>query len=79
MVNTNLKHRFFDDGDDIDAEGVDLLRKALADLCRIRNVSADSGEVEQLAISLLALFKSVVRSKAELLFMLDDDSACNET
>lgn len=73
-----MKLGFFDDGDGIDAKGVGVLREALADLCRIRDVSTDSAEAEQLAISLVALFKSGFWSKAELLFMLDDDSACDD-
>jgi hypothetical protein len=61
--------RYFDDGDSIGPEGLELLHAVLVGLCQVRDIDTDSAEAQKLAVVLVDLFKSGFRSRAELLFM----------
>jgi hypothetical protein len=63
--------RFFDDGDGINGEALALLRTVLVELCHSRDLTTDCDEARRIAVSLIALFKSGFRSRAELLFMAE--------
>lgn len=64
--------QYFDDNESISPVELELLQSVLVDLCREIGTEPASSDGNQLASSLIALFKSGFRSREELLFMTRD-------
>ncbi|WP_159952438.1 hypothetical protein [Rhizobium sp. 18065] len=64
--------QYFDDNESISPAKLELLQSVLVDLCRESGIEPASPHGNQLASSLIALFKSGFRSREELLFMTRD-------
>lgn len=64
--------QYFDNEESISPVELELLQSVLVDLCRENGIEPASSDGNQLASSLIALFKSGFRSRQELLFMTRD-------